>query len=313
MDPISRIMASATSIQIPTYSLSRDLSSVDEGQTLTISVTTTNVQNSTTLYWSITQNPGDFGVSQGTVTINNNSGSFTVTPTADNTVEGAETFDVRVYTDSSCTVEVASITNITINDTSPAARYVIYKYHAYGSAMGTVDVYLVVGTTANLLASYGPGQSHSSTTAAWSSASHDISNYAGQNVRLAFVMDDDYTNYQSDFALDEIKYTSSTGTVTNYAFDTSSDIQKWAHTGYTNHASTSSAALGTHASTLSTSGNNMIWLVDPGGGTTSSGTGPSSAANGSSTKNYLYFEASVQSGITIVPCSVRLNSTFVAN
>jgi hypothetical protein len=126
-------------------------------------------------------------------------------------------------------------------------------------------------------------------------------------------MDDDYTNFTSDFAIDEIQYTSSAGTVTTYDFDSTAGMAAWQHTGNVAYTSTNAAAIGTHNQSLSTSGYNMRWRVDPGGPTPSSNTGPSSAANGNSTKNYLYFEASAQSGNTIRPTSVRMVNAFTAN
>jgi len=99
----------------PTYSISAP-TSINEGANGTVNVTTTNVANSTTLYWDVDQST-DYATSQGTVTINSNAGSFTLSPTADSATEGAETDTVRLYTDASRTVEVAN-DSFTINDTS---------------------------------------------------------------------------------------------------------------------------------------------------------------------------------------------------
>ena len=99
----------------PTYSLTAP-TSVNEGSAATISVATTNVSNSTTLYWAV-QPSGDFGTSTGSVSISGNSASFTLTPTSDSETEGAETATVVLYTDSARTNNVAS-DSFTINDTS---------------------------------------------------------------------------------------------------------------------------------------------------------------------------------------------------
>ena len=103
----------------PTYAATPVSSTVDEGSSLTINITTTNVADSTTLYWGLT-NSGDFGTSQGTVTISSNSATVSVGPTADSTTEGNETFELNLYTDSGRSVLVASTGSITIVDTSIA-------------------------------------------------------------------------------------------------------------------------------------------------------------------------------------------------
>ena len=99
----------------PTYSLTAP-TSINEGSAGTVNVSTTNVSNSTTLYWAV-QPSGQFGTNTGSVSISGNAASFTLTPTADSSTEGAETATVVLYTDSSRTNNVASDT-FTINDTS---------------------------------------------------------------------------------------------------------------------------------------------------------------------------------------------------
>ena len=103
-----------------TYALS-SAGSVNEGENMTVTVTTTNVSDSTVLYWStsnITTSDPDFTATSGTTTITNNSGSFSVTAVADSTTEGAETFGITLRKNSQNGPIVASTTNKTINDTS---------------------------------------------------------------------------------------------------------------------------------------------------------------------------------------------------
>ena len=111
---------------VPTYSVAAaaGATSINEGSSLTFNVTTQGVANSTTLYWTVT-NSGDFGTTSGSFTITSNAGSFSVTPTADLTTEGAETFTVSVRTGSTSGTVVATSSSITINDTSttPAPTY----------------------------------------------------------------------------------------------------------------------------------------------------------------------------------------------
>ena len=101
----------------PTYSITPAANNVNEGSALTINVTTTNVTDATTLYYTLT-NSSDFATSSSNFTITSNAGSFTVTPTADATTEGAETFQVQIRTDSTSGTVVATSNAITINDTS---------------------------------------------------------------------------------------------------------------------------------------------------------------------------------------------------
>lgn len=101
----------------PYYSISVSPSSIDEGSNLTVTVTTTNVANGTTLYWD-TDRSSDFTVSSGNFTITGITGSFTITPTEDTITEGTETFIVRIRTGSTNGTIVATSNSININDTS---------------------------------------------------------------------------------------------------------------------------------------------------------------------------------------------------
>jgi hypothetical protein len=94
-----------------------NVTSINEGSTLTMNVTTTNVNNGTVLYWTVSR-AGDFTVSSGSVTITSSAATFTITPTADNTTEGPELFTVSIRTTSINGPVVATTPNITINDTS---------------------------------------------------------------------------------------------------------------------------------------------------------------------------------------------------
>ena len=109
-----------------TYAFGTIPTSINEGSAGTFNVTTTNVADSTTLYWTIATNAGDFATSSGSFTITSNAGSFTVTPAADATTEvTAETFTVSIRTGSIAGTVVATSSAVTINDTSqtPAATY----------------------------------------------------------------------------------------------------------------------------------------------------------------------------------------------
>jgi hypothetical protein len=107
----------------PTYALSPQTTDVDEGSTLTIDVTTTNVPDSTVLYWTIESNAGDFTTSSGSVTITSNTASFGVTPDSDATTEGGESFTVALRTGSITGTIVDTTDPLSINDTSQAPAF----------------------------------------------------------------------------------------------------------------------------------------------------------------------------------------------
>jgi len=119
--PYTKLIAD-TSLD-PTYAVTAagGAASINEGSTLTFNVTTTDVDNGTTLYWTIantTTGNADFSATSGTVTISSNTGSFTITPVADTTTEGSETFTVQVRTVSTSGTVVAVSLGKTVNDTS---------------------------------------------------------------------------------------------------------------------------------------------------------------------------------------------------
>lgn len=132
----------STTPVIPTYAVTPAANNVNEGSALTINVATTNVNNGTTLYWTVT-NAGDFNTSSGSFTINSNAGSFTITPAADAITEGLETFTVSIRTGSTSGTIVATTSSITINDISTTPAGTIY------------DVTVASGTNI-----YGPGNKY---------------------------------------------------------------------------------------------------------------------------------------------------------
>lgn len=109
-----------------TYAATPATSSVNEGSALTINVATTNVNDATTLYWTVSS-AGDFITSSGSFTITSNAGSFTVTPAADATTEGVETFTVSIRTGSISGTVVAITSSITINDISSTPSGIVYN------------------------------------------------------------------------------------------------------------------------------------------------------------------------------------------
>ena len=120
----STVTISDTSIT-PTYSVSPNVTSVNEGSSVTFTVTTQGVANGTTLYWTTQQisgtvNASDFtdDVTSGSFTINNNSGSVVRTLRNDFTIEGTEQFRLQIRTESISGTLRATSSTVTINDTS---------------------------------------------------------------------------------------------------------------------------------------------------------------------------------------------------
>lgn len=130
----------------PTYSVSPSTSSVNEGSSVTFTVTTTNVLSGTTLYWSTntvsgTINSSDFtdGLLTGSFTVTNNSGSIVRSIANDFTTEGTESFQLQIRTGSTSGTIVATSTTVTINDTSPQPPLVVeYLVIAGGGSGGNM-------------------------------------------------------------------------------------------------------------------------------------------------------------------------------
>ena len=129
----------------PTYAVVAP-TEINEGSAGTMTVTTTNVANGTTLYWTITPNGSDFAASSGNFTVNSNSATFTVTPTADATTEGDETSTINIKTGSTSGTTVATDTFV-VKDTSqtPGPTYAVVA--PANISEGTVSAAFNVTTT----------------------------------------------------------------------------------------------------------------------------------------------------------------------
>lgn len=109
----------------PSYSVSPSTASVNEGSSVTFTVTTAHVPDATTLYWSLntvsgTINTSDFSGAavSGSFTITGNTGSVILTLANDVTTEGSESFQLQVRTGSTSGTIVATSSTVTIGDTS---------------------------------------------------------------------------------------------------------------------------------------------------------------------------------------------------
>ena len=100
----------------------------DEGSSLQFNVTTTDVPDEKTIYWTVNHSSTSdadfveklFSVAAGSTTISNNSASFDVTAVADSLTEGSETYfvEVRIGIGQTTGLIVATSSTVTVNDTS---------------------------------------------------------------------------------------------------------------------------------------------------------------------------------------------------
>ena len=111
------------------YTISPNLTSVNEGSAVIWTITTTNLPNGTILYWTNggTTNASDFtdNSNSGTITINGNTGTLTRSLNNDTATEGTETIIIRLHTISTSGTIVATSSTVTVNDTSKAPSYAI--------------------------------------------------------------------------------------------------------------------------------------------------------------------------------------------
>jgi hypothetical protein len=99
------------------YAVTPGALSVDEGNLLSFTVTTTGVSDGTTLFYTVSA-ASDFSTASGSFSIASGSGLFSVTPSLDLTTEGSETFTVSIRTASITGPVVATSAAVTIADTS---------------------------------------------------------------------------------------------------------------------------------------------------------------------------------------------------
>ena len=104
----------------PTYALTRSSATVNEGSSVTITLTTTNVNNGTSVPYTITGTgitAADLGLGSlaGSFTVNSNTASLVIAVANDFTTEGAETFTVTL---NSITPAVTVSVSITDSSTS---------------------------------------------------------------------------------------------------------------------------------------------------------------------------------------------------
>jgi hypothetical protein len=117
----------------PTYSIVGDKSNINEGETVTFTVSTTDVPNNTTLYWTTTGavSAADFSDNtlSGSVLITgtsaNGTGTITRTLTRDRLTEGFESFILNLKIGSTSGGTVATSGGVIVTDTSLSPTYTL--------------------------------------------------------------------------------------------------------------------------------------------------------------------------------------------
>lgn len=132
----------------PYYSVAGP-SSVNEGATVTLNLTTNNVNSGTLLYWGMSGiQAGDISPAnlQGSLTVTEGSASLSFTVVNDTTPEGTENLLFGLFSDSGRTQQVASKT-ISIADTSTGINY-IWGTTGNNRLVGTNNVDYISGVPA---------------------------------------------------------------------------------------------------------------------------------------------------------------------
>ena len=129
-----QITINDTTLTPSVSSVTSNINSVNEGSSVTFTVTTTNVPNNWRVYWRLlgtatapdisSPTISNYGSEEGYITVSNNSATLSVTAAADATTEGSQTviFDVTRLTNTSntnyATYSSTRQKSVTINDTS---------------------------------------------------------------------------------------------------------------------------------------------------------------------------------------------------
>ncbi|WP_413360809.1 SBBP repeat-containing protein [Prochlorococcus sp. MIT 1201] len=124
-------------INFPIYSITTSTESLEEGETLNTTVSTTNINLGTELHWSIS---GD-GINESDFKLGELSGSgqtdadgkfsFSHTIRNDQTKEGPENLEIKLFTDALRTKQVGNTASVEIKDTSMSTNYVRRGDSAY--------------------------------------------------------------------------------------------------------------------------------------------------------------------------------------
>lgn len=106
---------------MPTYSITPSSLDLNEGNTVTFNIATSDVANGTVLYWTLAGldvNSSDVNRFSGSVTIAGSSASTSTTIANDSSLEGTEFFIAQLRTGSISGPIVAISESVSISDTS---------------------------------------------------------------------------------------------------------------------------------------------------------------------------------------------------
>jgi len=143
----SFVIKDTSTTPAPTYTLTPSSATINEGAVLTSTVATTNLASGTTLYYSLTGtgiSTSDFssGALTGAGSVGNDGKlSFRHTLANDLTTEGSETLNIKLFSDSSRSTQVATTASVSILDTSIKPVQLIFN--------GTKNKDTLVGNSAN--------------------------------------------------------------------------------------------------------------------------------------------------------------------
>lgn len=276
--------------------------------------------NNETIYYAIETTLGttitdaDFLNLSGSTTHNTVNGSFVLTSTpttlafcfkpefpADS--EGNK-FKFRVYRDPARTDLMGESAEVTVTDVAGVPNkdiYVTVRENRFGSNIGTITHFLS-DTSGNIIHTFGTTSGNNGNTSwlfkSWSTNPASLT--PGTNYHMGW-RHVPTNGFRGDYALDEIRLYVDNVNVETWGFESTTDgvgtggfsgYSGWRHAANTNTSSSTTAFNVNAALTVSTSTGRGRWGVDA-NGTGSSGTGPTSAYQGS---NYCYTEASSPTG-----------------
>ena len=266
----------------------------------TITVTTSGVPDSTTLYYSIatvsgtTLTSADFtnGDVTGNFTVTSNSGSFILSPAGDDLSE-SNVVKVQIRRGSTSGDILAESENLTIADAAApsGAPEFDWRYYAYGANMENTYVYWIQTDGTQSLLRQVSGQQHSNSTQTWNSYSEDLSSYSGTTGRI-YIGYRTGSGYKNDPQFDNMELIDTTSG--DISLDPGSQTGRNRWQKITSYTTTLFAPTTSTFSTISISPGSPtthVWNYDA-GGTPSSATGSTKDANGSTSGYYLYFEGS---------------------
>jgi len=151
---------SITDSSFATFTPSLSTTSINEGQSVTVTVDTTGIPDGSTLFYT-TSNTTDVTPTSGSFTINSDTGSFIIASTEDLLVETAETLTVSIRTVSVSGSVVATTDSVTIVNTTTFAITSSTNLPAEGDTVtftvvttGVADGTVLYFTTSNAASNY---------------------------------------------------------------------------------------------------------------------------------------------------------------